>query len=410
MDEFPKQRPWPEGLETVPHHRATSKNPGETPEVPIGANVEPHAESLTLSSVWSFPSLELAERVQSEGSSGYLYRRDAHPNARSLANKLAQLHSALSCVLTAQGMSAIAAVALSLLRPGSHVWLSRDLYGKTRSLFIDGLGPWQLFSRTFDPTDAEDRDRLAKGSPVDLVVVETISNPRVRVTDLAEIASITHSVGGKLLVDNTFASHLLVRPLELGADLCMESLTKIVSGHSDSMAGMICGRDPDLMKKIAAATSLYGMASSPMDCYLTSRGLATLPLRLHAACTNALALARELSRHASVASVDYPGLESHPQFELARRQLSAFGWMVCLEFNGGRERVERAIQRLAPEIPFCPSLGDVQTTVSHPASTSHRGLSDQQRSQLGISDATLRISCGAEPTHWLCEMFFRALD
>lgn len=405
MGDPEKQRPWSDELEVLVHCQA-SKGESSFPNSTASA---PHAEPLTLSSVWSFPNLDSADRAQWEGSSEFLYRRDAHPNAQSLVKKLVRLHSAQSCVLTAQGMSAIAAAALALLKPGSHVWLSRDLYGKTRSLFTEGLRDWQILSQTFDPTNAEDQARLATGT-ADLVIVETISNPRVRVTDLTQIASITRSIGGRLLVDNTFASHLLVRPLEHGADLCMESLTKIVSGHSDCMAGMICGRDAEVMKKIAAATSLYGMTSSPMDCYLTSRGLATLPLRLHAACANALALARRLSRHDSVAAVDYPGLESHPQHALARQQLSAFGWMVCVELAGGRDRVVRAIERLAPEIPFCPSLGDVQTTVSHPASTSHRGLSDQQQLELGISETTLRISCGSEPTHWLCEKFSRALD
>ena len=295
------------------------------------------------------------------------------PNARSLADKLARLHSAASCVLTAQGMSALAAVALSMLKPGSEVWLARDLYGKTRALFQQGLGPWQIFSRTFDPNSAEDLERIA-GSRAELVIIETISNPRLRVTDIAKLAEVTHRVGGRLLVDNTFATHLLARPLELGADLCMESLTKIVSGHSDAMLGMICGRDEQLMKRIAASVSLYGMTSSPLDCYLTSRGLASLPLRLDASCQNALALAERLSLIEGVA-VDYPFLDQHPQVDLAKRQLAAGGWMVCIDLAGGRTAVEGVLSRLSPDIPFCPSLGDIQTTVSHPASTSHLALS-----------------------------------
>ena len=398
MDDQKSQRPWPAQWEN-----ATLRD-SET-EAPVSG---PHAESLTLSSVWSFPDLEAADRVQSPEAGGFLYRRDGHPNARSLSARLARAHTAAEYVLTAQGMSALAAVALALLRPGNHVWLSRDLYGKTRAMFTEGLGAWNLFSRTFDPSSPEDLQRLAAG-PADLVVVETISNPRVRVTDLQRMAELTHKAGGLLLVDNTFATHLLVRPLELGADLCMESLTKIVAGHSDSMLGMVCGRDAVVMKKIAAATSLYGLTSSPLDCYLTSRGLATLPLRLQAACANALALARCMAEQASVAAVDYPGLSTHPQHALARGQLTAFGWMLCIELSGGRQSVQRAIERLAPEVPFCPSLGDVQTTVSHPVSTSHRGLTREQQLELGISDGSLRISCGAEPTEWLCEKFVSAL-
>ena len=386
------KRPWPAELELT--------------HPPANSSAAPHAEPLTLSSVWSMPSLDAAESGM-EGD-GFVYRRDSHPNARSLAAKLAACHGAAGCVLTAQGMSAIAVAALALLKPGSEVWLARDLYGKTRALFQQGLGPWQIFSRTFDPNSSEDLERIA-GSRAELVIVETISNPRLRVTDIAKLAEVAQRVGGRLLVDNTFASHLIARPLELGADLCMESLTKIVSGHSDAMAGMLCARDEQLLQKIAASVSLYGMTSSPLDCYLTTRGLASLPLRLSAACANALALAERLSQTPQVTAVDYPFLATHPQHALARLQLAAGGWMLCIEVAGGRAAIERIIERLAPEIPFCPSLGDIQTTVSHPASTSHRALSPTEQSELGITQGTLRISCGAEPTDWLCDKICTAI-
>ena len=394
------KRPWPPELEQAAHLRVPQTEPSQS---------EPHAESLTLSSVWSMPTLEAADAAMVDPSSGYIYRRDAHPNARALATRLAAAHGARACVLTAQGMSALAAVAWSCLKPGDEVWLARDLYGKSRAMFTQGLGPWKLFARTFDPTSADDLQRLASGRP-NLVVIETISNPRVVVSDIAEIARITHLLGGKLLVDNTFASHLITQPLRIGADLCMESLTKIVSGHSDCMLGMVCGSDDTWMQRIAAAVSLYGLASSPLDCYLTSRGLATLPLRLDAACCNALSLAHELAAHPSVLRVDYPGLASHSQHALAGLQLTAYGWMLCIDVDGGRAAVARAIEKLQPEIPFCPSLGDIQTTVSHPASTSHRALSVAELEELGISQGTLRISCGVEPTDWLCAKFLHALD
>lgn len=397
------QRPWPAELELAARHAGPND---DSPPYGI-AQAVPHAESLTLSSVWSMPDLEAADAAMQDPDSGFAYRRDAHPNARSLAHKLASLHAAEHCVLTAQGMSALAAVAWTMLKPGSEVWIARDLYGKTRSMFTQGLGPWHVLSRTFNPTCAEDLRRLA-GARADLVVVETISNPRVQVCDIAELARIAHSVGGKLLVDNTFASPLIVQPLALGADLCMESLTKIVSGHSDAMAGIVCGNDTELMRRIASTCSQFGLASSPLDCYLTTRGLASLPLRLDAACRNAMALAERLSAHAAVLSVDYPGLESHPQHRVARHQLRAFGWMLCVELAGGREAVVQALARLAPDILFCPSLGDIQTTVSHPTSASHRGLSPAQLAELGISEGSLRISCGAEPTEWLCERFAEA--
>ena len=157
----------------------------ELSQLSSATEAAPQAEPLTLSSVWRMPDVAAAE----SGGGGFIYRRDAHPNARSLADKLSRLHSAASCVLTAQGMSALAAVALSMLKPGSEVWLARDLYGKTRAQFQQGLGPWQIFSRTFDPNSADDLERIAS-SRAELVIIETISNPRLRVTDIAKLAKL----------------------------------------------------------------------------------------------------------------------------------------------------------------------------------------------------------------------------
>jgi cystathionine beta-lyase/cystathionine gamma-synthase len=215
------------------------------------------------------------------------------------------------------------------------------------------------------------------------------------------------------MVDNTFASHLICPPLSLGADLVVESLGKIVNGHSDTMLGLLVGKDAALVDEIRAAIGTYGMASSPLDCYLTQRGLMSLGVRMQRSCQNALAVAESLAASDAVESVSYPGLANHPQHQLASNMLTGgYGWMLTVELNqdGPVKGPEQFMQQLAPEIGFAPSLGDAITTVSHPLSTSHRSLSPDQQRELGITNNTIRISCGIEPTDWLVQRFAQALS
>jgi cystathionine beta-lyase/cystathionine gamma-synthase len=354
-------------------------------------------------------STAAADLALSGESGAFVYRRDGHPNERTLAEKLALLHGASRAVITAQGMSAIGAVALATLAPGAQVWIGDELYGKSSKLFCGEMARWNVTTRSFDVTSAADIAELA-ASRVALVLIETLSNPRLHVPDMAAIAAATHAAGGLLMVDNTFATHLLCQPLRLGADLVIESLSKQVNGHSDSMLGLVAGKDAHQLKRIQDVVSTFGLASSPLDCYLTHRGLMSLAVRMERACANALALASKLSELAAVETVDYPGLPHHPQHALAARQLrGGFGWMLSFRIKANDQQLQHLLDRLKPEIQFVPSLGDVSTTVSHPASTSHRSLSAAARGQLGIGLGTIRVSCGIEPTDWLVERFLSAL-
>ncbi len=394
-------RPWPVALEV--------ETVAISPKIDSEANW-PQVEPLQLASVRRMESPKAADGALDGTSSRFVYRRDGHPNDRALADQLARLHGATRCVLTAQGMSSLAAVALATLNSGAKAWIAQELYGKTHKLFRQELARWGVDCQVFDPTCSQELDRLG-GQKASLVVVETISNPCLCLPDLQRLSKIAHDSGALLLVDNTFASHLICRPLELGADLVMESLSKIVCGHSDSMLGMVCGRDNSLMASIASTISSFGMASSPLDCYLSQRGLATLGLRLARACETAAELAQVLSNCPSVLKVNYPGLSDHRQHELARRQLcGGFGWMLTFDLAGEIREAECRIEKLMTSIPFCPSLGDVQTTVSHPASTSHRGIAIEERQRLGIFPGTVRVSCGAEPTQWVVEQFLKAIQ
>lgn len=391
--------PWPRELEQLAL-RSSHQEPTDQ---------QPQVEAITLASVWKMTSLESADAALAGTVDDFIYRRDGHPNERSLASKLASLHGASDAMLTAQGMSAIAAVAMTVLRPGAKVWIAKELYGKSHKLFSSDMQRWQVDVHCFDPTEPAEVQAL-KATELDLVLVESISNPRTNIADLSTLADATHHAGGLLMVDNTFATHLLCRPLMFGADLVIESLGKIVNGHSDTMLGLLAVADEGLGTRLRNTVSTFGLASSPMDCYLTHRSLHSLSVRMERSCVNACALASELAGLTQV-HVDYPGLATHPQHALARQQLcGGFGWMLALHIAADRQQVLKVFQQLLPEIAFVPSLGDANTTVSHPASTSHRGFSEAERLELGISDGTIRVSCGIEPTEWLVDKFVSAVQ
>lgn len=395
-----KQRPevWDSQLERIAV-RAPSWSSDEN---------RPQAEAISVASVWQMESPETANAALAGRDGAFVYRRDGHPNERSLGSKLAELHGAASASITAQGMSAVGAVALATLEPGAEVWIANELYGKSTQLFSKDLARWGTKCTLFDPTSQEDLQRLSD-SRARLVMVETISNPRLNVPCLKSLAEITHAVGGKLAVDNTFATHLLCRPIDFGADIVVESLGKQVNGHSDAMVGLVASKDQDLGDAIAATISTFGMASSPLDCFLTQRGLATIAVRMERACANALQLAEQLNALEGI-QVDYPGLSSHRHRSLALEQLKGgFGWMVTIHLQPDSEFVMQLFEHLSPEIAFVPSLGDVCTTLSHPASTSHRGYTVEERAALGIHEGTVRVSCGIEPGEWLVKRFCDAV-
>lgn len=406
MSEFPNS-PVP-GLAKWPMELETAALAGAAAETALNSA---QAESLELTSVWQLASPSDASEAMTGQAETFVYRRVEHPNARSLASKLALLHGASRAVLTAQGMSAIAALAMAHLRPGAQVWMGDELYGETSHLLGHSLARWQVAVHTFDPCSNDQLAQLSAAKQVDLVFIETLTNPRLRTPDIAKVASATHQAGGKLVVDNTFATHLLCRPLALGADFVVESLGKQVNGHSDGMLGLVAASDEQLMAPIAAAVKTFGWTSSPLDCYLTQRGLLSLAVRMERACENAQALAHSLLQLPGIERVDYPGITNHASHSVGRQQFSGgYGWMVCFQVAACKQRVEQLFDALRPEIKFVPSLGDVNTTLSHPLLTSHRNTAPETLSRLGIDYGTIRVSCGIEPTAWLLNRFRVALE
>lgn len=333
---------------------------------------------------------------------GYVYRRDGHPNADILAEKCRLLHGAERAAICGSGMSALSALLLAELRTGDHVVVSDALYGRTLQLFESEAARLGISATLVDVCEPGQLAAALRPGKTKLAVLETISNPLLRVPDIRAAADAVHDAGARLLVDNTFASPAVCRPFDLGADWVMESLTKIINGHSDVLLGLVCGREAN-WQRIGTVIACWGLNSSPFDCWLAARGLGTMALRVERANDNALRAAEYLASRLPPGAVHYPGLFEHPDHGLATRQfLGRYGSMVTFTLPGGMAAATAFI-RGAEQIPFSPSLGDLSTTLSHPESTSHRGLSATERARLGIHGGTIRLSVGIESPDWVCD-------
>ncbi|OAI50487.1 hypothetical protein AYO44_05680 [Planctomycetaceae bacterium SCGC AG-212-F19] len=354
----------------------------------------PLVPPLYQSSVYTLPDLDALDRIINNEEPGFIYARDSHPNAKALAAEIAALEGGTWAIVCGSGMAAITAAFLTLVQQGERIIASNRLYGRTTQLLAEELSHFGVQTTFVDCSDLE-QVRAALQQPAKVLFVETMSNPLLRVVDVERLAEAAHAHNCQLIVDNTFATPLLVKPLALGADLVMESLTKMIGGHSDVTLGVIAGHG-ELLPQISRVASIWGLASNPFDCWLAQRGLATLALRMRAATANAAVLADWLAEQPGIARVVYPGRADHPDHELAQRLLpEGCGNMLCFELKGGREAVNRFLHR-APGIPFSPSLGNTTTTLSHPGATSHRYVSPAEKKRQGISDGLIRLSVGVE--------------
>jgi cystathionine beta-lyase/cystathionine gamma-synthase len=380
--------------------------PRHPPRPDLGAS-QPLVSPLYQSAVYTLPDLDALDRIMEGGEQGFIYARDAHPNARELAAHLAAVEAGEWGLVTSSGMSALSAILIATLQQGGKVLASNRLYGRTTQLLHQELLRFGVQTTFVDCNDLEQVDEALKQSPR-LVLVETLSNPLLRLPDLPGLIARAHDRGALVVVDNTFATPALCRPLELGADLVMESLTKLIGGHSDVTLGVVCGRG-DLLPELTQVASIWGLSANPFDCWLAQRGLATLDLRLRAASANAAALADWLAEQRGVARVIYPGRPDHPDHELAGRVLTGgFGNMLCFDLAGGREAVNRFMHH-APGVPFSPSLGHTTTTCSHPATTSHRYTSPAEKARQGITDGLVRLSVGIEDLETIREEMAKGL-
>ncbi|MBO0801548.1 MAG: PLP-dependent transferase [Nocardiopsaceae bacterium] len=334
-------------------------------------------------------------------------RLNSTPSQDYLHDKLAALEGAEAAVATSSGMAAVTTILLSLMRAGDHLLASDCLYGGTHD-FLTGHAADLGWSYTFVDAGRPETWEAARTSRTRAFLVETITNPLMRVGALDQVADFGRREGIVTVIDNTFASPVNFRPLSAGFDVAFHSATKYLGGHSDLVAGAVMG-SADLVERVRKTLNHFGGALDPHAGFLLARGIKTLALRVQAQNANALALARFLEDHPAVAAVNYPGLASHPDHAHAAKLLSGFGGMLSLRPRGG----ERAAQALLDAMTLAyaaPSLGGVETLITRPAATSHAGMSAEDRDRLGITADLVRVSCGIEGAQDLVGDFAQALE
>jgi cystathionine beta-lyase/cystathionine gamma-synthase len=337
---------------------------------------------------------------------GYEYARTQNPTRSAVEGNLAAMESGKAAFAFASGMAAINAIT-TMLRSGDHVVVSDNVYGGTFRLFSQVLNRYEL---SFTYVDTGDLDAVERAfTPATrMLFVETPSNPVMRLTDLRLAADLAHTHDARLVVDNTFASPYIQKPLELGADLVTHSTTKYLNGHSDSVGGVVIAMRDDDIAWLTFVQNAAGAILGPFDAWLVLRGTKTLPLRMIQHSANGLALAEFLAAHQKVRHVHYPGLPAHPQHDLARRQMRGFGGMLAFEL-GSLEAARRLLNSVRL-MALAESLGGVETLISHPATMTHASVPAGQRQALGITDGLVRISAGIEDIEDLKEDLAQALE
>ncbi|SCX42601.1 O-succinylhomoserine sulfhydrylase [Nitrosospira sp. Nsp1] len=354
-----------------------------------------HSEALYLTSSFVFDSAAQAAARFSGAESGNIYSRFTNPTVTAFEERLAALEGAEACVATSSGMSAILACVMGLLSAGDHVIASRSLFGATVSLFNNILKRFNIETTFVSATNVAAWEAAVKPA-TKLMFIETPSNPLTEVSDIAALAQVAKKAGAWLAVDNCFCSPALQRPLDLGADLVVHSATKYLEGQGRVLGGAVLGkRDLVMERGIFGFLRTAGPSLSPFNAWVILKGMETLKLRMDAHSANAMQIARWLEAQPGVARVHYPGLPSHPQYELARRQQKTGGGIVSFELKNGREAAWRVVDSVRL-ISITANLGDAKSTLTHPATTTHARISQESRDAAGITEGLLRIAVGLE--------------
>lgn len=340
---------------------------------------------------------------------GYTYAREAHPNADILARRIDALEGAEGGIVLGSGMAAVSAVLLGLCRAGDHIVGGSQLYGRSLRMMSEDLPRLGIETSLADVTDVGSVEAALQPN-TRVVLIEVVSNPTLRIADLEGIAALCRERGVLLAVDNTFTTPRAVKPFEHGADIVVHSITKLLAGHSDATLGWVAAKDLALNDQMRVFAVTTGMTPSPFDCWLAERGLATFDLRFDRAQQTAQRLADFLGSHETVTKLIYPTRPDHPEAARAQSLLRGQGCnMVSFEIKGGRAAAN-AFTQAAQGIAFAPTLGDVGTTLSHPASSSHRALSAQAREAMGVSEGFFRVSVGLEEPEALLACFADGLE
>lgn len=379
----------PQGFNTRSIHA------GQTSDPTTGAVVPP----IYLSSTFE-------QEVAGTPLNGFEYSRCDNPTRTALQENLTSLEGGLMSYSFASGMAAEDAFFRAVLKPGDHIVLGNDAYGGSYRAIEQVYGPWGVTNSCIDFTDLTSVEEIIKTTKPRVVRIETPTNPMMTIVDIEGVSNIAHKYGALVLVDNTFATPALQRPLELGADVVLHSTTKYLGGHSDVVGGAIVLKDAELAEKVAQIQNWLGAISSPFDAYLTMRGIKTLGVRMERHSSNAMALAERFENHKAVERVLYPGLPSHPGHDVAKRQMSLFGGMMSIQLAGG-EKAATTLTTLTKLFTLAPSLGGVESLIEHPGLMTHHSV---EGTALEVPANLVRISVGIEDIDDLIEDLAQALD
>ncbi len=370
----------------------------------FGAVVTPIYQTST----FEFRNAEHGARLFAGEEEGFIYTRIGNPTIRSLEKKLAALENGTDAIAFASGMGAVSALFASFLGQGDHIISTAAVYGPSRGIlesYFSRFGVAATFIDTSDPFAVE----RAIANNTKLIYIETPTNPTIKLTDIEQVAAIAHQYGIPVAVDNTFSSPVLQNPLDLGADIVLHSLTKFINGHADVVGGALIVKDEETYKRLHKTMAYFGANMDPHQAYLVYRGAKTLSLRVLKAQENAITIARWLEEHPKVEWVRYPGLESHPQYELAQRQMRGPGSMMSFGVKGGLQAGKKLMDSVQLA-KLAVSLGGVETLIQHPASMTHAGLTPEARAQAGITDELIRFSVGIEDVEDILADLEQALE
>ena len=352
------------------------------------------SEALFLTSGYAYNSAEEAEATFKGESSHFQYSRFGNPTVSMFQDRLAALEGAEACIATATGMSAVFYALLALLKSGDRIVAARQLFGSCHYIINDLLPKYGVKGEFVDGGDLKQWEK-ALSTPANAVLFESPSNPMLDIVDVKAVCDLAHKAGAKVVLDNAFATPILQRPLEFGADVVVHSATKYIDGQGRALGGAILGSRDFIIDKLQPITRNTGPSISPFNAWVFVKGLETLGLRIDRHCANARKVADALSANSKIGRVLYPGRPDHPQHALAAKQMSNFGGVVTFDIKGGKPATFEALNRLQL-VDISNNLGDAKSMVTHPATTTHMRIGAEERAKLGIGDGTVRISVGLE--------------
>ena len=375
-----------------------TKNKGFNTKLIHAGNLEDPFGSATVpiyqSSTFSFRNAQHGANLFSGKENGFIYTRISNPTIKALEDNIAELENGYGGIATSSGMGAVSSIYMSLLEKGAHMISTASVYGPSRGLMENHFSRFGV-EATFVDTSILDNIRASVQPNTKILFIETPSNPTIQLTDIKACSKIATEHGITLVVDNTFCSPYLQNPLDLGADVVFHSVTKFINGHADIVGGIIVTKTREFYQKIRPLMVALGNNMDPHQAFMVHRGVKTLSLRIEKAQENAMKIAAWLEQHPKIKWIKYPGLASHPQHELAKKQMRGFGSMMSFEIKGGLKAGEKLMNSVKLAL-LAVSLGGVETLIQHPASMTHSGIPVEEKLKAGITDGLVRLSVGIE--------------